>query len=70
MYLAHLDVVVDGGDVQRTAAVVVGGVDSVGSLGEEPIYQILAPRHDGLVQWVVAPHVADPQVGAVRPQDA
>lgn len=70
VYLAHLDVVVDGRDVQRTAAVIVGGVHSVRSLGEEPTYQILAPRHDGLVQWVVAPDVTDPQVGAVRPQDA
>lgn len=70
MYLAHLDVVVDGRDVKRTTTVVVGRVDSVGSLGEEPVYQILAPRRDGLVQRVVAPHVADPQVGAMRPQDA
>jgi hypothetical protein len=38
VYLAHLDVVVDGRDVQRTPAVIVGGVESVGSLGEEPIY--------------------------------
>lgn len=38
VYLAHLDIVVDGRDVQRTTAVVIGRVDSVGPLGEEPIY--------------------------------
>jgi hypothetical protein len=41
-HLAHLHVVVDGRDVQWTAAVVVGRVDSVRSLGEQPAHQVLA----------------------------
>jgi hypothetical protein len=69
-HLTHLHVVVDGSDVQGTAAIIVGGVDSVGPLDEEPAHQVLAPRHDGLVQWVVPFHVTDPEVGAVCPEDA
>lgn len=63
-YLTKFYVVVDSGYVQRTAAVVVGRVDSVGTLRQQPADQILPAGADRLVQRVIALDVARPHVGA------
>jgi len=68
LHLAHFHVVIDGCDMQRTASIIVGGVDSIWSLSQQPAHEVFAPRHDGLVQRIVPFDVADPEVGTVCPQ--
>lgn len=74
VYLAHFNVVVDGGDVERTAAVVVDDVRSADgrrriavllALSQNPQDEVLTAGCDGLVERYVSFSAPHPQIRLV-----